>query len=88
VEAPLAGVEGLHARAQAQYTQVLLAEGGDGSGPELAARVGGLLSGWPELAELRICAPRSSAAHHWSQALSGLTAGAWATLDGALLAQR
>ncbi len=32
--------------------------------------------------------PRSSAAHRWSQSLSGLTAGARATLDGALLAQR
>ena len=47
-----------------------------------------MLASWPELAELRRCAPRSTAAHRWSQALSGLTAGARAALDGALLAQR
>jgi nicotinic acid phosphoribosyltransferase len=34
-----------------------------------------LLAAWPELAELRRCSPRGTAAHRWSQALSGLTAG-------------
>lgn len=47
-----------------------------------------MLAAWPELAELRRCSPRGTAAHRWSQALSGLTAGARAALDGALLAQR
>ena len=43
---------------------------------------------WPELAELGRRSPQGTAAHRWSQALSGLTAGARAALDGALLAQR
>ena len=54
----------------------------------MAALVNDALPGWPELAELRRCAPSTSAAHRWLQALSGLTASARATLDGALMAQR
>jgi hypothetical protein len=38
--------------------------------------------------ELGRRSPQGTAAHRWSQALSGLTAGARAALDGALLAQR
>ena len=67
----------------------LLAAGGSSWG-DRAALILGLLASWLELrlAELRLCAPRCTAAHRWSQALSGLTAGARAALDGALLAQR
>ena len=65
----------------------LLAAGGSSWG-DRAALVMGLLVSWSELPELRRCAPRCTAAHRWSQALSGLTAGARAALDGALLAQR
>lgn len=80
-------MEGPHYGAQALNSQVLLG-GSRGAAAGTASRVVALLPGWPELAELRRCAPRSSAAHRWLQALSGLTAGARATLDGALLAQR
>ncbi len=83
-------MEGPHPGANAHTSQVLLlaaGRGGSGRG-DLAALVLGLLASWPELAELRRCSPRCTAAHRWSQALSGLTAGARAALDGALLAQR
>ena len=82
-------MEGPHPGAHAHIAQVLLpAGGGGGRWAGLAAQVAGVLEAWPELAELRRCAPRCTAAHRWSQALSGLAAGARAALDGALLAQR
>ena len=80
-------MEGPHTGAWALDAQVLRGRGGERTAG-LAARVAAALSGWPGLVELRRCAPRDSAAHRWSQALSGLTAGARATLDGALFAQR
>jgi len=84
-----AGVEGQHSGVSAQNSQVLFLAGpGGGCRADLAGRVTGLLDAWPALVELRRCAPRSTAAHRWSQALSGLTAGVRAALDGALLAQR
>ena len=55
---------------------------------ESAARLEAMVVGWPALGELKRCAPRDSAAHRWSQALSALVAGARAVLDGALLAER
>lgn len=69
-------------------SQVLSGGGGGHRSAHLAEQVAKMLLGWPALAELRRCSPRSSAAHRWSQALSALTAGARAALDGALLAQR
>ena len=55
---------------------------------ESAARLEAMVVGWPALGELKRCAPRDSAAHRWSQALSALVAGVRAVLDGALLAER
>ena len=52
----------------------LLAAGGSSWG-DRAALVMGLLVSWQELPELLRCAPRCTAAHRWSQALSCITAG-------------
>ena len=66
----------------------VLAAGASSHGSGVREQVSALVQRWPELEELKRCAPRTSAAHRWSQALSTLTAVSRAVLDAALLAER
>lgn len=81
-------VEGPHPRALALNNQVLGV--GDAAVPVDSARayLVTLVQRWPELGELKRCAPPASASHRWSQAMSALVASSRAVLDGALLAER